>query len=199
VRSGALALAALLTACGASTAAPRHPTTPVGIPDTVEARNLAIDALGERAWAAMAAGDPRALLYEDTDLDALLDSGATARVAARRLALDDRLAIDPDALRSPLASAEYAGICLQGARGVEAGGPIGLVADGWVFDRMLIIGRRPTGRRVAAWIEGIFVYSDIGFAAVDLERVEEPRWEHSDLEIAPCDLSIRNDLPEIAR
>lgn len=193
----ALALT-LLTACGA-TPAPTGPTTPVGIPDTVDARNLAIDQLGHRAWAAMSAGDPRALLYADTDLDVLLDSGATARVAARRLALDERLAIDPAALRSPLATAEYAGICLQGARAVPAGGPIGLVADGWVFDRLLIIGRRPTGRRVAAWIEGIFVYSDAGFGAIDLERVEEPRWEHSDLEIAPCDLSIRNDLPEIAR
>lgn len=193
-----IAFAALLTACG-GTPAPSGPTCPVGMPATVDARNLAIDDLGQRAWAAMAAGDPRALLYQDTDLEVLLDSGATARVAARRLALDDRLAIDPDALRSPLASAEYAGICLQGARAVEAGGPIGLIADGWVFDRLLIIGRRPTGRRVAAWIEGVFVYSDAGFAAIDLERVEEPRWEHSDLEIAPCDLSIRNDLPEIAR
>jgi hypothetical protein len=76
---------------------------------------------------------------------------------------------------------------------------LGLQADGWIFDRFLLIGRRPSGRRIAAWVEGVFVYTDAGFTALDLERVEEPRWEHSDLEIAPCDLSIRNDLPERAR
>ncbi len=43
------------------------------------------------------------------------------------------------------------------------------------------------------------MFSDAGFGALDLERVETPRWEHSDLELAPCDMAIRNDLPEAAR
>lgn len=147
----------------------------------------------------MLAGRPTDLLYGDGDLEVLLADDAMARVAARRLALPDRLGIEPVRLSHPLESAEYAGICLQGARAEPPGGPLRLLSEAWVVDRVLVIGRRPTGRRIAAWLEGVFVYSDTGFAAIDLERVEEPRWEHSDLEIAPCDLSIRNDLPEIAR
>ncbi len=183
---------------GASTGAAR-PTGPALLPDAPALRRAAIDELGRRAWDAMAEGRPAQLLYEDRDLEVLVDRGALTRIAARRLAHAEHLAPEPARLRVPLASATYAGVCLQGARPEEAGGPIGLVTDGWVFDRLLVIGRRPMNRRVAAWLEGIFVYSDAGFAALDLERVEEPRWEHSDLEIAPCDLSIRDDLPEIAR
>ena len=41
---------------------------------------------------------------------------------------------------------------------------------------------------VAAWVEGVFVYSNAGFKAIDLQRVEAPRWEHADLEIATCDM-----------
>ena len=46
----------------------------------------------------------------------------------------------------------------------------------------------PTGRRVAAWVEGVFIQTDGGFVAIDLHRVEDPRCEHTDLEIAPCDM-----------
>jgi hypothetical protein len=72
-------------------------------------------------------------------------------------------------------------------------------ASRWTIERVLVIGIRPGGRRIAAWIEGTFVYTDAGIGALDLERVEQPRWEHSDLELAPCDFAIRNDLPEHAR
>lgn len=200
VRLARLALSvALLAGCAGANAGAVRPTGPALLPDAPAVRRAAIDALGRRAWDAMAAGRPAELLYDDRDLEVLVDRGAVTRIAARRLAHAERLAPEPARLRVALASATYAGVCLQGARPEEAGGPIGLVADGWVFDRLLVIGRRPMNRRVAAWLEGVFVYSDAGFAALDLERVEEPRWEHSDLEIAPCDLSIRDDLPEIAR
>ena len=108
------------------------------------------------------------------------------------------MAVNRANLRSLLATAEYAGICLQGAREAPADGPLGLEMPGWVFDRFLLIGLRVPGQRLATWLEGVFLYTDAGFFALDLERVEEPRWEHSDLEIAPCDLSIRGDLPAIA-
>ena len=147
----------------------------------------------------MASGHPTRLLIHDSALPLLLDRPGVQRIAAHRLALADRLAVAPERLSGPLASATYAGICLQGARSVGVGDPPGLAQPGWVFDRVLIIGRRSSGQRVAAWLEGVFLYTDVGFGAIDLERVEEPRWEHSDLEIAPCDLAIREDLPEIAR
>ncbi len=196
-----LAFAALLAlgACGGASTHAAHPTTAVAMPDDQGARRAALAALGERAWSAMALGEPTLLLYADADLEILLDAASLVRIGARRLSLEDRLHIEPARLTTPLSTAAYAGICLQGARTEEAGGPLGLLVDGWVFDRMLIIGRRSTGRRVAAWLEGVFVFSDVGFGAIDLERVEEPRWEHTDLEIAPCDLAIRDDLPEIAR
>ena len=147
----------------------------------------------------MRAGEPQRLLYDELDLTNLLSRGAAMRIRGRRLHLTERLSLRPDGLAGPLADADYAGVCVQGAREEAASGPLGLLTDAWVFDRILLIGRRAGGQRVAAWIEGVFVYSDTGFAALDLERVEEPRWEHSDLEIAPCDLAIREDLPAIAR
>lgn len=193
-------LATLLAACGGGAAVPAlHPNHPAELPAAAADRREIVDALGHRAWDAMVAGDPSRLLYADRDLEVLVQGGAVTRFAARRLAHAAELTEDPERFRGPLASARYSGVCLQGARPEPANGPLGLLADGWVFDRMLVIGTRETGRRVAAWLEGVFVYSDAGFAALDLERVEEPRWEHSDLEIAPCDLSIRDDLPEIAR
>ena len=198
-----LLVAVLLAACGGGgdsvRGEPDHASTCVPIPVAEGDRHAAVAALAELAWGAMRAGEPERLLFDDLDLQELLSPGAATRIRGRRLHLDRRLDVDGEDIASALASAEYAGICLQGARAEPAGGPIGLTSDGWVFDRMLLIGTRRGGQRVASWIEGVFVYSDIGFRALDLERVEEPRWEHSDLEIAPCDLAIRDDLPEIAR
>jgi hypothetical protein len=190
----------LIAGCGAAVpvaVAPR-PTTALGPPQDRDARDRAMDELGRRAWDALSEGTPERLLYDDLDLRVLLDTAGATRVSARRMTLRQRLG-DTGDFRTLLANAEYAGICLQGAREEPAGGVLGLRSDGWIFDRALVIGRRPEGRRIASWLEGTFVYSDAGFHALDLERVERPRWEHSDLELAPCDLAIRNDLPDGAR
>lgn len=197
-RPEALAIgAALLCACGGS--APGRPTTFLPIPDGQDDRQAAVAEVGRRAWDAMRAGEPERLLYDELDLTDLLSRGAAMRIRGHRIHLVERLNVRPEVLAAPLAAADYGGVCLQGARVEAASGPLGLRSEAWVFDRLLLIGRRASGQRVAAWIEGVFVYSDAGFAALDLERVEEPRWEHSDLEIAPCDLAIREDLPQIAR
>ena len=191
----------LLTACGPTLPpvdAPPRPTTAAVLPDDPQLRRRAIDSLGRRAWAAMTAGEPERLLVDELDLRALLDPAGATRIGARRLEVDSTIGSTRD-FPTLLASAEYAGLCVQGARAETAGGVLGLRADGWIFDRMLLIGRRPSGRRIAGWLEGTFLYTDAGFAVLDLERVEEPRWEHSDLELAPCDLAIREDLPERAR
>ena len=52
------------------------------------------------------------------------------------------------------------------------------------------ISARLGGRRVASWVEGAFVYTREGFRALDLTRVEVPRWEHADLELAACDMEV---------
>lgn len=187
-----------LLAFGCGAAGPRRPTTVLAAPDDRAARNAAIDAFGRRAWAALAEGQPTRVLYDELILRALLETASATRLSARRGTLERRIAASGD-LRALLETATYAGICLQGAREEPAGGVLGLRSPGWVFDRALVIGTRPAGRRVASWLEGIFVFTDAGFGALDLERVEEPRWEHSDLELAPCDLAVRNDLPEAAR
>lgn len=188
------AIALCLVACGGSAPGLSRPSTALAAPDAREDRNAAIDAFGQRAWDALASRQPTRLLYDELDLRELLDAAGATRFSARRgtAARLGRSGVELD-------SARYAGICLQGAREEPADGVLGLRSRGWVFDRALVIGTRPGGRRVAAWLEGIFVFTDAGFGAIDLERVEEPRWEHSDLELAPCDLAVRNDLPEAAR
>lgn len=186
-----------LAAC-ASSAPVTRPTTAVTAPVARSEREQAIVAFGQRAWEALRAGAPSRLLYDDLDLRELMEPAGATRFSARRASLGTRVGSTVD-FESLLAEAQYAGICLQGAREEDAGTVLGLRARGWVFDRALIIGRRSGGRRIAAWIEGTFVFTDAGFGALDIERVEAPRWEHSDLELAPCDMAIRDDLPEGAR
>lgn len=198
MRRVSLLASVLLAACAGATPATANPSTPRTAPSTMEAQRAAIDDVGRRAWGAMRAGDPAGLLFDDLDLRSLLDGPAATRISAQRLGIAGRVG-DTGSFPGLLEDAEYAGVCVQGAREAGPGGALGLRSPGWVFDRLLVIGRRPTGRRIAAWIEGIWLYTDAGFRALDLERVERPRWEHSDLEIAPCDLSIRDDLPERAR
>lgn len=165
-------------------------------PDERAEREEAVDELGLRAWEALREGRPERLLFDDVALRALLSSDAATRFAARRSMLSARVG-DTHEMPALLASAEYAGLCLQGVRVEPPDGILGLQRAGWVADRALVIGRRPSGRRIAAWIEGTFVYSDAGFGALDLERVEQPRWEHSDLELAPCDIAVRRDQPAV--
>jgi hypothetical protein len=190
--------AVLAAACGAASTTATRPTTCLRAPGDTAIRRRAIDDFGRRAWDAMRAGEPQRLLFDELDLRALLDTAGSTRITAHRLSLTARLGSTAD-FPTLLASAEYAGVCLQGAREESGGGVVGLAHDGWTIDRVLVIGIRPGGRRIAAWIEGTFVYTDAGIGALDLERVEQPRWEHSDLELAPCDFAIRNDLPEHAR
>jgi hypothetical protein len=199
----ALALCACLAACGGagatvSSSAARGPTTSRPAPDSGDERQSAIDALGQRIWEAMCAGDPARLVFDDLALRVLLDTAGATRVSAQRASLAVRIGSTDD-FRTLLDDADYAGICLQGARDEPAGGALGLRAPGWSIERALIIGRKANGQRIAAWLEGPFLFTDAGFGAIDLERVEEPRWEHSDLELADCEFAVRNDLPEAAR
>lgn len=175
-------------ACGGPRAA-SGPTVPRAMPAEVQARHAAMDAFGARLLAALAAGHPAEVVLGDDVLRVLLEGPAATRVAARRATLGVRLADLESALVRALEGARYLGVCLQDARDEPASGPLGLRSEGWTFRRVLVAAERPGGRRVALWVDGVFLFTDAGFGALDLERVESPRPEHSDLEIAPCDMA----------
>ncbi len=88
------------------------------------------------------------------------------------------------------ASSRFAGLCVQGLRRAEPGGAEGFARPAWLFERMLLVARRPGGDRVAAWVEGTFLWTPRGWRIAFLEGVEAPRWEHADLDLARCDLSV---------
>ncbi len=184
-----VALAVTAAAGCAGATAEVRPEQPRGVPSSDAARQRALDGFGRQAYAAMAAGHPQALLFDDEALHSLLAPTAASRFTALRLGVGERLALRP-AEFEPFRMARYAGVCLQNARVATKGGALGLKQDGWVFDRALVVGRQPGGRRVASWIEGTFLFTNAGFGALDLASVEAPRWEHSDLELATCDMEV---------
>jgi hypothetical protein len=47
------------------------------------------------------------------------------------------------------------------------------------------------GGALAGWVEGQFLHTDAGFGALRLDRVEAPRRDHADLELAICELRAR--------
>jgi hypothetical protein len=84
---------------------------------------------------------------------------------------------------------------VQRAR-LEGPGPaLGLRESAFVVDRLLVAGVEPGGGRVAAWVEGTFLYTDQGFFAVVLQRLETPRRDHADLDLAQCDFRLGLQSP----
>lgn len=195
VAVGAALLAAVtvptVAGCGGEAAQMR----PLPVPTDGSARERAIEQAGRRIYAALRDNQPVSLLADDVTLRSLCDAQAASRYTALRLGVSGRVEARPEELAA-LRGADFGGICLQGVRLEPGGSPLGLLSDGWIFDRALITGLQPGGRRVAAWVEGTFVYTPSGFVALDLTRVEAPRWEHSDLELAPCDMEVRAGAPQ---
>jgi hypothetical protein len=159
------------------------------VPPSDRARNDALLRTGERIYEALAEGRPDRLLVDDDGLRRLVTDDAATRYAAVRMGISMRLAVDPAEFEA-FRNSTYTGICLQHARVEPPGTPIGLVERGWVFDRALVVGQQAGGRRFASWIEGTFVYTPDGFVAIDIARIEIPRWEHADLELATCDMEV---------
>ena len=159
------------------------------VPDQRDQRRGALERVGQRLYRALAEGRPADLMMDDEALRALLLPEAATRARAHRASLGFRFdAVAPHLTR--FREAEFAGLCLQSSRLEPGGGPVGLRADAWVFERALVVGTRPDGARLAAWVEGTFVFTDRGFSAIDLRRLERPRWEHSDLELSTCDMEV---------
>lgn len=175
----------LLSGCGGTPAPAVILNT---MPSTEPLRVAAVDAFGQRLFAALHEGSPGSILLDDSGLHAVLTDDAATRATIHRSGLHQRIGNVEEALRFNFRNAHYVGLCVQGSRRETAFGPIGLLEDGWVFDRALVVAEDPRAGHIAAWVEGNFAFTNSGFAAISLERVESPRQEHSDLEIGSCDI-----------
>jgi hypothetical protein len=162
---------------------------------TLGARQLSSDAtqtrseleqFGHRLYDALSGGRIDGFALDEGALRSVLLPAAAQRALARRAQSPSfRLAPDDRAL---LGAARYAGICVQQGRVEPEAGVIGLRHAGFLFERALVIGREPGGGAVASWVEGRFVHTSSGFEALDFDRVEPPRRDHADLDLAVCEL-----------
>jgi hypothetical protein len=86
------------------------------------------------------------------------------------------------------------GWCARGVRVAEPGGVEGFRARTLFVERVLIVGREPTGRW-AAWVEGL-VLTGVGWRMLPWvtfeDAVEAPRRDHTDLGLWDCDLARRS-------
>jgi hypothetical protein len=178
-----------LAACASAQSETRAPTTAQPLPQPAVNAEQSLDAFGRRLYAALAQGHPEAVMFDQTALHAVLLPDAASRVASVRLATGSALRLAADA-RALLQGATYAGLCVQQGRAEPSGGAIGLRAPGFVFERALVIGREQGGGALASWVEGEFLNTDAGFGALSLERVEPPRRDHADLELAECEMRV---------
>lgn len=181
---------------------PARASTTLPVPRARHARARALDRAGARIFQALQHARPTTLLLDDRALTALLSPEAASRASALRLTTESRItAVLP--MLGQLRGFRYLGICVQNSRLERGGSVLGLARPAWVFDRALVAGADGAGGRIASWVEGIFVFTDVGFQAVDLEGVEAPRPDHSDLELAPCDMEVGLTRPrpvgEVAR
>ena len=173
----------LFSACGAAPTS--QPVSYSAWPANAEARAAVFDQVGISLYEALRRGTPEALWLPASDLDSLVADDV------HRWELSSRRGNTP---RAPWAAvgmayrqAVYLGACFQGVRNEPAGGPVGLTAPRALFDRALVVGRRPDGARIATWVEGIIAFSPGAVRALVLRPISPPRWEHSDLQLAACD------------
>jgi len=179
----ALACVVALGACGGSQNAGETSDEPETLDE--QPTTEALEATGAQIYEAIMAAEPERLLIDDAGMRRLVDAESGERYAALRLGVRSRIG---DVAPHAFEGTHYVGVCLQGARREPAGARLGLREPAFIFERALVAGEMSTGRRVGAWVEGVFVRTDAGFVALDLHSVEDPRWEHTDLEIAPCDM-----------
>lgn len=177
----ALALAACASAPGSAgpTAQP--------LPKDRSFAQRALDELGRNLYDALASDQPQRVLLGDAEVRVLLVPEAAQRALVQRGAVRGSFHLSLDE-RAMLRGASYAGICVQEGRAEPALGLLGLRAPGFVFERALLVASEPGGGALASWVEGRFVNTDRGFAVLSLERVEPPRRDHADLELAVCEL-----------
>jgi len=175
--------------------APVDPT-PRALPDDSRERDRVLATFGERLYGAVATGHLEEVVASDRARDALLKPEAAQRTSFELAAGKKVEAAVPAADRELWGSARYAGLCIQSGRLELPSGAVGLSKAGFVFERGLLIGREPAGGELAGWVEGVFVLTQDGFVALEIERIEPPRRDHSDLELAECELADHGGSPQ---
>jgi len=131
---------------------------------------------------------PSELVFDDLALGYLLNPVAVTRAVAQRDSMPAYAGV-PQGGFELLRDAAFDGACFQALRDEPAGTVVGLLRPGWMFERVLLVGREPTGR-VALWLEGEFVWTESGFGAIAIHSAEAPRRGHSDLELSVCDVDL---------
>jgi hypothetical protein len=177
-------LAAVLTCllAGCAHRAPPRLRTP---PNDHVAWRSSLNTFAARLFGALRDSQLEPVLVSYADLDAFLTPSARIRVEHERSG--HRPSLLEAAASRAWARASYVGFCIQGAHSEPAKHSYGLLADAWIVDRVLVVARR--GRsRTASWVEGTFLYTDQGWKALSVSRIEPPRSHHTDLEVAPCDV-----------
>jgi hypothetical protein len=174
----------LLMACGAG----RPAIAPEGMPVDATVRRASLSELGKQLFDGLRTGGLRACFASPGEIDALIVPEARFRLERERAESVERVD-STGSFRSDWALASYGGFCAQGAREEAAGNSLGLTRPGWVLDRILVVADLGEGRaRSASWLEGAFVYTAYGWKALSFRRIEPPRRQHADLELAPCDV-----------
>lgn len=183
----ALSLApALIALAGCARLPPPAALRPAPLPEEAQARQLALGQIGRQLYAAVVEGQPERLLIDEQELRSVLDPEAAARMAGFR-ARGSAPGLAAAEMRAAYAGTTYQGVCFGRARFEPAGGNLGLLTGGFVFDRALVVALQPDGGSIASWLEGSFVGTGDRVVALVMTRVEAPRREHSDLVILQCD------------
>jgi hypothetical protein len=166
-------------ACGARPVQPRIP------PNDTSVWRDSLDDLAAALFAALRAGRLEPVLVRRSELDRLLTLDGQMIVARERE--EQALSLSLAGAARAWSTSTYQGFCAQEAHAERGGSAYGLRDDAWVVQRLLVVARRGRGR-TAAWVEGRFFYSDRGWLALSVGRIEPPRSYHTDLEVAPCDV-----------
>lgn len=185
-----IGMISVVVACGGAQeqVTPTSPHRPRLPPASAQARERALYEFADRAFRVVQSGAPVSLVFDDAGLGRLLNPAAANRATLLRGAMLPDYGVPPAPFEA-LRGATFSGACFQGLRQEPAGTVTGLIEPGWVFERVLLVGREATGR-IATWLEGEFLWTDAGFGALSVLSVEDPRRGHADLELAVCDVDL---------
>ena len=175
-------LLVVLSSCGPAGGGALRPAE---LPSDQIVRRQSLDQLARALFEAIQKEQPEQVLTAPAELDQLLPVRTRSRIEQERLrnVAFARVPGHPAVWRG----ASYAGFFAQGAREEPAGGSLGLSEAAWLLERVLVAADLGTTRS-ASWVEGRFLFTDRGWRALTLSRVEAPRAGHSDLDLAPCDV-----------
>jgi len=175
---------AFVAGCGGS----RAPIAPLAMPLDSDTRRSSLGELGRTLFEGLRDGTPNNCFASASELEALIVPEVRFRLERERAESLERVSA-ARVFRRDWAQARFVGFCAQGAREELAQQSLGLVSGGWVLERILVVADLGEGRpRSAAWLEGGFVYTAQGWKALNIRRIEAPRVQHADLELAPCDV-----------